>query len=276
MTKTKRNLIIIGSIVGVFVVLMIVFGALLSLKKVQVDFRSLAFETEFNYTKEEIIQTADLKKGKSIVLLDTDKAKSKLEKEFPYAEFKLVRTFPNRITIYVYIREAVFKVQNKNSSFEIYDRDFKCLEIVDYMNLNEDHKNIPTLQGVDLTLAGEEGLFMKEPEFQEKMATIADGVYGVGGTNINGLMTDIVFTYDNEKGCDILTLTLKSKAKIIIQDTTKNLFNKVADATMVYVIDVSQDEYYVTLLEQVTITLLRNYDSTNQNLNKIIIYPEKP
>lgn len=278
MTRTKRNLIIIGSIVGFFVLLAIVFGALFSLRGIQVDYRSADLKTEYLYLEDDIVEDSSLKMGKNILFLDVDESEEILEKKYPYARFEIVRNFPNKLVIYVYKREAVFKVLNKQGNYEIYDRDLKCLEIVGNVGMSEAQKSIPVLEGVEIELCGFSGNFMQNPTLLDKIGTIVDGVYAVGATNINGLMSNIVFGYDNDNGFDTLVLRTKHGAYISIQDTTTNLYSKVADATKIYIVDIAQDPYYTSRLSEVRILVKKNYDKNNTTdvgANMITVSPEK-
>lgn len=278
MTRTKRNLIIIGSIVGFFVLLAVVFGALFSLRGIQVDYRSADLRNEYLYLEDDIIEDADIKMRKNILFIDVDESEERLEQKYPYARFEIVRNFPNKLVIYVYKREAVFKVENSQGNYEIYDRDLKCLEVVGNIGMTDKQKAIPVLKGFDVDLCGIAGNFMQNPTLLDKMGTIVDGVYAVGATNINGLMSNIVFGYDEENGFDTLVLQTKHGSIISIQDTTSNFYGKVADATKIYVVDIAQDPYYTSKLNEVRILVKKNYDKNNLTdigANMIIVYPEK-
>ena len=123
MSKTKRNLIIIGCIVGVFILLMILFGTLFSLKTITVDYATSTNMVQA-YKEADIISKSGLKKGKNIVFADYDASEAVLEKEFSYAKFNIVKVFPNTAIIYVYERTPVFRVLN-GDSWSIYDEELK-------------------------------------------------------------------------------------------------------------------------------------------------------
>lgn len=259
MSKTKKRLIITFSIIGVFVLLMIVFGALFSLKRINVDFATATNRVEA-YEKEDIISASGIKKGKNIIFANYSKAEARLEKEFPYARFQIVRTFPNSVTIYVYERTPVIRVTSENGMWHIYDEDLKCLEIVAPTNISENNNDkVPIYNGDGLVLCSSEGEFMNNPTFSSKLTTIIDGVYGAGQTPIN-IMSDITLEYNEALGFEVLTFVVRANgAKIVVQGEDYQL-EKIAYGVYVYLSDVSSNEAYYDKLDKVTIVILNNFN----------------
>lgn len=275
MTKTKRKLIITFSIIAVVAILIVVFSALFSIKKINVE-----FVTDVNkvaaYTEEEIVAKSKISKGKSIIFTNTEKCINSLEKSFPYAKFKIVRTFPSTMTVYVYERTPVFKMKNNEQYFEIYDEYLKCLDIVAESSLEEnDLANVPTLSGVDVDLCGEEGKFIDNKNLQSKITTIVDGVYGAHKTEI-GIMSDIVMGYDSVNGFDVLTLKVRStqegkdNAGTIIIQGSSFLKEKIATAVHTY-ISISDEEEYRTTLDTLVIKILNNFNPNDPTKNGPVV-----
>ena len=259
MSKRKRNLIIIFSIIGVFIVLMIVFGVLFSVRKINVDFATDVNRVEA-YSEDDIISESGIKKGSNIVFSNYSKAEAKLEKEFPYARFEIVRTFPNRVTIYVYERTPVIRVLSEDGMWHIYDENLKCLEIVSPILIEENGNNlIPVYHGKNLTLATSEGEFIDNAEFSSKLTTIVDGVYGAGETPIT-VMSDITLGYDDILGLEILTMKLQGTGTTIVIQGSSYQKEKIAYAVYVYLSDVSSNPAYAGKLENITIEV---FDSFN-------------
>lgn len=275
MTKTKRKLIITFSIIAVVAILIVVFSALFSIKKINVE-----FVTDVNkvaaYTEEEIVAKSKISKGKSIIFTNTEKCINSLEKSFPYAKFKIVRTFPSTMTVYVYERTPVFKMKNNEQYFEIYDEYLKCLDIVAESSLEEnDLANVPTLSGVDVDLCGEEGKFIDNKNLQSKITTIVDGVYGAHKTEM-GIMSDIVMGYDSVNGFDVLTLKVRStqegkdNAGTIIIQGSSFLKEKIATAVHTY-ISISDEEEYRTTLDTLVIKILNNFNPNDPTKNGPVV-----
>ncbi len=216
MSTRAKKLTIAFSIIGALVVLMIVFGVLFSLRTINVDLRTSGSHIE-SYEKEQIIKDSGIKKGKSIIFSNYKAAAAKLEKSYPYGKFKIVRTFPNKVTIYVSEREKVFRVADDQGMWHIYDEDLKCLEVVPNANLSLGSNDlVPTLTGSDLENV-REGEFASNKNLAKKITAIIDGVYGAGETPLN-IMSDITLGYDEVNQFAVCTLTVRATGvKIEVQ-----------------------------------------------------------
>lgn len=274
MAKTKKKLIITFSIVGIVLVLTVLFLTLFSIKKVNVEFLSDQVNTK-NYEAETIKSQSKIKKGKNIVFFDTEESLNSLEKEFPYASFQIVRTFPSTLTVYVYERTPVFKVLNNEDYFEVYDEDLKCLEIVASENLKEQGLDkIPTLHSSDIKLCGEEGSFISDKKLKSKITEIIDGVFASEKTEI-GVMSDITFGFNENLGVSELTLTVRSSQEgkenagtIYIQGTAF-VKEKIFFAMTVYN-QISDMETYKTKLDKLTIKAIQTFNPNNPEKRYIV------
>jgi len=268
MSKTKKNLIIIGSIVGTFVVLMILFGTLFSLRTISVDYATGIDRVEA-YSLEEIVKESKIKKGKNIVFADYDKNEKILEKAFPYARFNIVRVFPSKVIIHVYERTPAFRVLSEDGFWHIYDETLKCLEVVANANINENNNNeVPVLNGVNLKFNQAEGEVLVNTELKDKIDEILDGVYAVEGTPIS-VMSDISIGFDATNNFEVLTLKIASSGTKIVIQGSDFLREKIAYAVYVYLSETSSDPSYATILDKVQITILNNFDPNNESTKKI-------
>lgn len=274
MTKTKKKLIITFSIVGIVLVLTALFLVLFSIKKVNVEFLSDQVNTR-DYEVESIKSHSKIKKGRNIVFFDTEKSLNSLEKEFPYASFQIVRTFPSTLTVYVYERTPAFKVLNEEGYFEVYDEDLKCLEIVASENLEEQGLgNVPTLNGSNIKLSGEEGCFVSDKKLKSKIGEIIDGVFASEKTQIS-VMSDITFGFNETLGVSEITLTLRPKESgkensgtIYIQGTTF-VKEKIFFAMTVYN-QISDKETYRPKLDKLTIKAIQTFNPNNPETRYIV------
>jgi len=257
MSKTKRNLIIIGSIVGFIVLLTILFGTLFSLKKITVDYATTTFRVE-EYNKEDIVSASKIKKGKNIVFAEYDNSEKRLEKEFPYAKFNIVRVFPNRVIIYVYERTPVFRVL-KNGFWYIFDEDLKCLEIVANANIElNNNENVPVLHLEDFVFEAVLGEKLNDQNLKNNIKNIIDGVYGFKETPIS-ILSDITLSNDDILGTRVVSLKIKESGTIINVQGENLLKEKIAFAIGTYVSNVSQNENYMTHLDKIIITVYRHF-----------------
>ncbi len=258
MSKTKKNLIIIGSIVGALILLMVLFGTLFSLRTIKVDYATSTFRVE-EYTKSEIIEKSSIKKGKNIVFANYEKAEAKLEKAFPYASFNIVKTFPNTAIIYVYERAPVFRILSNEGFWYIFDEDLKCLEIVAPININENgNSEVPILSVENLTLDVEVGGFWDNKELKNKMKEIIDGVYGFEATPLS-IMSHIALSNDDILGTNVITLKVKADGVTIVIQGDNLIKEKIAHAVYIYASDVSQNVKYQDKLDRVTITVYKDF-----------------
>ena len=257
MSRTKRNLIIIGSIVGAFIVLAIVFGSLFSLKKINIDYATTKNRVN-EYTKEEIIAKSNIKKGRNIVFAEYDETEKNLEKEFPYAKFNIVRVFPSTVIIYVYERTPVFRVLD-NGFWYIFDEDLKCLEVVAGVNISlNKNDEIPILHCADLNMPESAGDFMNDDSLKEKIGKIIDGIYGFEATPIS-VVSDITLEYDNVLETEVVSFKMINSGTTINVQGENFLIEKIAYAINTYISKVSQDEKYMTHLDKIVITVYRNF-----------------
>ena len=265
MSKRKRNLIIVGSIVGVLVDLAIIFGSLFGLRTITVDYLTTTFRVE-EYSKEDIIRASSIKKGKNIIFQEFDNNKQKLEKEFPYAEFKIMRVFPNTVIIYVYERVPVFRYL-KNGFWYIFDENLKCLEIVANANLNLNNNNDIPILNVDegLNIDCEVGEFLDNKNLKNTITNIIDGVYGFEETPIS-VVSDITLSNDDIFGTQVISLKITDSGTIINVQGENLLVEKIAYATYLYVSVVSQNPEYNGKLDKISITVYKDFNLENKKV----------
>ncbi len=274
MTKTKKKLIISFTIIGTIAMLLVLFFCLFSIKSIYVEFVS---EPNFisAYTTDNIKSSCKIKKGKNIMFASTGKSIDALEKQFPFASFQIVRTFPSTMTIYVYERKPVFKVLNEQENYEIYDEDLKCLAIFPENNLAENGLDkVPTLTGSNLALCGKEGQFANDEKLKSKLTEIIDGIYGAEQSDIC-VMSDIIFGFDSTNNFNVLTMKFrtnqegKDTAGVIEIQGSAYIKEKIFYAMTLY-IQISDKQQYRTKLDKLKITALQNFNPNNASTRYLI------
>lgn len=270
MSKTKKRLIIIGVILGVFVALGLFFGLIFNVKSVEVDFATSTNRVE-SYQKEDVLKASGIKKGSNLLFANYSNNINKLEKEFPFARFEVVRTFPNRVIIYIYERKPVFRVEDDAGFWQIYDEHLKCLEIVSKMKISENNNDKqPIIKGVNLDLCEKEGEFINNPDFENTIDQILDGVYGVERTDIS-ILSSITFKTNTELNQEYIEFKIgldnegtKVESTLVVLNSKYNLTEKVAEGVYIYLSEVSNNPIYVGKLDDVVIRVAGNFDKQNR------------
>lgn len=155
MLKSKRRLIIIISILSVLCLLLILGGALCSLRDVTIDYNYTYGSKHLEqYSKEDIVATGGFPYGKNILFQEYSSNIAKIEEKFPYLKvYGVVRHFPNKIIVYIVEREALVRVKLNDDTWAVLDADFKVLNISNYDNLDAEEKDLPiyeSLEGIEV------------------------------------------------------------------------------------------------------------------------------
>ncbi|MBQ9795850.1 MAG: FtsQ-type POTRA domain-containing protein [Clostridia bacterium] len=124
----KKGGIISLSIITILVVLTgILFGAVFCLRNQTVK---AVGETAIEISKDELINTAGIKKGKSIFMIDKEKAIKNIENKYPYIKVIQIKT-TNLTSIEICVRarhDMFYTLENEN--YYIFDEDLKILNII--------------------------------------------------------------------------------------------------------------------------------------------------
>jgi|GEM_PF-2385923 len=131
MLKSKKRLVIVLVIVGVFAALLILGSALFSLRQVTIEYRTTGATNITQYSKDKIIKAGEFKYGSNILFLDYSKNISRIEAAFPYV--KVVGTeakFPNSVIVYITERDPAFRFSLSAGGWAVADAEFKVLRVV--------------------------------------------------------------------------------------------------------------------------------------------------
>ncbi len=129
MTK-KSKIIIITTVLSVLALMLILFGAVFCLYKQDVVFVGER-ENTLNITNEQIINSAGLKKGDSILLIDKDMAINNIERAYPYIKVIQISTVsPIKIEIRIRERyEMYYAYSDTSKLYYVLDEELKVLRI---------------------------------------------------------------------------------------------------------------------------------------------------
>lgn len=123
---------IIAIVVGLVIVAMVIaFGHVFAVRYVSVEFQNNVACT----TKQEILSGAEISSGTNIFVVDEKKVMQRIERQYEDSDIKvvdIVREFPNKITIKVMERFAIFKIDAEfmnESGYVCVDRNFQRTKI---------------------------------------------------------------------------------------------------------------------------------------------------
>lgn len=125
---TKKSIIISSILLSIVALMAILFGAVFRLRNVSVEVQPGA---NITVTNDKIIESANLKKGKSIFMLDKQSAINNIEQT--YAEIKVVQIkTTNLMSVKIVVRERkeMFYAEH-NSAYYCLDEDLKVLRLTE-------------------------------------------------------------------------------------------------------------------------------------------------
>ncbi len=123
---------IIAIVIGLVIVAMVIsFGHVFAVRYVSVEFQNNVACT----TKQEILSSAEISSGTNIFVVDEKKVAQRIEQQYEDSDINvvdIVREFPNKITIKVMERFAIFKIDaefKNESGYVCVDRNFQRTKI---------------------------------------------------------------------------------------------------------------------------------------------------
>ena len=205
----KRRIIVICCIVGIIVVTAAIFAAMFNLQHISVEIvKNPSIVNSYGSSiGEDIIKSGEFPYGSNTLFSSYESNEKKIEKAYPFVKVeKMVRRFPNKMTIYVSGRmpEVVVKDSENASRWYVLDIDMKCLAVIySVADLsNEMYEDLPVVSGAGIT-GIESGDFI-DTNGSNILVEVLDGIYGKDQTK-SSVMSDITIDLENEK----YTITLR-------------------------------------------------------------------
>lgn len=149
MTK-KAKIITISIVLSLLALIAILFGAVFCLYRQDVVFVGVRSNT-INITDEDIIKSADLKRGRPIFSLDKETASNNIERDYPYLKVIQISTV-SVIEVEINVRERYemyYTYSDSTKKYYILDEELKVLNIVD-----DEPTGMTKIEG---TILGEDG-----------------------------------------------------------------------------------------------------------------------
>ncbi|GEM_PF-682071 len=123
--KRKRRLALVVTVFCLLILMIVspivIFAAL--------RVRNYSLEGESPYNREEIILASGVPEGKSLLFVDVDAVKNKIEAELPYiTDVKVLKKFPGTLIIRYSEAQKQFAIQISESSYAILSPSFRVIE----------------------------------------------------------------------------------------------------------------------------------------------------
>lgn len=130
MTKKKKVLIVVGSVLGALIILgIILFFTAFSLKKADIKFETTNEVYDTQALSLEINRNCDIDFGKSVFLMDKQKTINSIEKNYPNLKVVNIETkFPSSVVVHLALRQQLFAFESEEKTY-ICDEELKVLEI---------------------------------------------------------------------------------------------------------------------------------------------------
>lgn len=243
----KRKIIIFSCVIGILVILAGIFTAMFNLQHISVEVlkNPEIVEQYGKNVSDGIIDSGKFNYGSNTLFTSYEENKEKIEKAYPFIKVeKMVRRFPDKMTIYITGRvpEVIVKDENKSDTFYVLDINMKVLAVIESQaDFNNNlYKDLPILYGSYITNM-ESGDFVTLEKDKKVIADILNGIYAKDQTK-SSVMSDITIDIERQK----YKITLKDSdvdGAIIEISGETNLKEKVFAAFSLYKI-VENDSSY--------------------------------
>lgn len=208
--KTSK-IITISILAGFFVLLIILSCTLFNLKTIDIEFLAQASSNEVS-TQDEISKAGSFKMGSNLLFTNFNQNIAKIEKECAEIRVvKVVKKFPNKLTVYVVEREKQVHIEGNDGYHYIFD---EYLKITQKSAVEEEYQKYCEIKGFELPENLEVGGYLTNNNLKVKLASIIDGVYSAGRTPMS-IMSSITLS-ENELSQDEFLFKFKSGAEMKI------------------------------------------------------------
>lgn len=233
---TKKGIIISSIILSVVILASILFGAVFCLRKQTVK---VVDGSTLSVKATQIIETANLKKGKSIFMLDKNKAIKNIEAKYPHIKVVQIKTTSiTSIEICVRARHEMYYTQ-ANEKYYIFDEELKVLEIIDEISSESEPTHLTKIAESDLKIS--ESTKICDFVGTEEQRKITDGLFTAMYTSVTKpeeanatylTRTDICdinkeIEFEEFESFNKIIITTKYGVKLDIENPTNNIETKI-------------------------------------------------
>lgn len=232
MTKYKKLLIVLGSIVGAVVLCFILSFTLFGLRNVKLHFKNEARIYNSDEAVQDIIDSGEFSYSMPIFSINKKQIIQNIESKNPYIKVVNIETsFPNHLTVHVAEREELFAIKIGESLYYICDADLKVLSLM--TSFDSTQTNAVLLSGVEVqNKTAKIGDFLTLHNSEEIIKNIANAFAFNNKTisDIKGMFKQITLSYAQnyytKSSESVLTLLTFDNFIVEIDLPKKNLIEK--------------------------------------------------
>ena len=207
----KKNIIAWSIVVGVILTIGMVCSMVFTLSKINFQLtaqisipeRSRLFMqgTTSSMVEDNMLESAKFEKGGNLLFMNFNKQIQNIEEANPYVKVeRIVRRFPNKITVYYSEREAVvlIPVQSVNNAYFVIDTELKVLDYVTasggkFVNQAQNEYVLPVINYFDYRASAElkVGQTIDNKSLKNQLSAFVGGAFSANGNN-NALYEDVL------------------------------------------------------------------------------------
>lgn len=199
MTKYKKLLIVMGSVLGAIVLCLILSFTLFGVRNVKLNFKNQTTMYVENESKDYVIKSANIPFAMPIFSVNKKQIINNIEKNNSYIKVVNIETvFPNNLIIHVAEREELFAIKISDNLYYICDSDLKVLSI--NTSFNSTQSNAILLNNVEvINKTIQVGGFLNLHNGEEIIKNIANSFAYNNKTvaDIKGIIKQIDVSYEN-------------------------------------------------------------------------------
>lgn len=196
----KKNIIGISIALGILISIVLVITMVFTLGSVSFQLTERLPQSETHLfvdgatpqtVEAKMEQDAKFTKGGNLLFMNFSKNIQNIEQNNYYVKVqKIVRSFPNKITVYYCEREpvALVKMQTVSDAYYLIDEDLKVLNVVG--STEAATYELPKLDDYNATYNGEKGKFISDAALKSKLKLMVDSAYSGYVANTEPLITN--------------------------------------------------------------------------------------
>ncbi len=194
----KKGILALSITLGVILAVVLVFTMAFTLSVINIERTSLIKDINRSHlyyggatvesVQNKILEDAEFTKGGNLLVMNFDRNIENIETKNPFVKVeKIVRRFPNKITVYYTEREPVALVSTTISgAYYVIDNELKVLAYVD----NLETYKLPVIDN-GKQYNSNLGKFIDDSTLQRQITSIVDGAYNAYGEK-DALMEDVL------------------------------------------------------------------------------------
>ena len=288
----KKNIIAWSIVVGVILAIGVICAMVFTLSKIDFQLtaqisipeRSRLFleGQTVSSVQQNMLSSAEFNKGGNLLFMKFDNEIQNIEQANPYVKVeKIVRRFPNKITVYYSEREAValLPVQNVEKAYFVVDTDLKILDYVTkssdkFYNQAQSEYTLPIINyfGYSVPMEAKVGQTVINDSLKNHLQTFVSGAFSANGSaialyeDIMGFATNVEYYLEqNEDNRCKYTVKANSNANVVFEvyNINERFFDKISLSWKLFI-----EEYKETTITS-SIDLIVYVDQVTQKITVV-------